>query len=80
MIKLAWREANPEIVQFWYDLEGAAINAVENPGKTFMAGEFITFRMSGSFLRCKLPSGRSIFYPYPRIEWRNTPWGKQKPV
>lgn len=80
MIKLAWREANHEIVQFWWDLEEAAINAVENPGKTFRAGEFITFRKSGSFLRCKLPSGRSIFYPYPRVEWRKTPWGKQKAV
>lgn len=80
MIKLAWRDANPEIVQFWWDLEEAAINAVENPGKTFRAGEFITFKKSGSFLRCKLPSGRSIFYPYPRVEWRKTPWGKQKAV
>lgn len=80
MIKLAWRDANPEIVQFWYDLEEAAINAVENPGKTFRAGEFITFRKTGSFLRCKLPSGRSIFYPYPRVEWRKTPWGKQRAV
>lgn len=80
MVKLTWRENNPEIVQFWYDLEEAAINAVENPGKTFKAGEFITFKKSGSFLRCKLPSGRSIFYPYPRVEWKNTPWGKQKPT
>lgn len=80
MIKLAWREANPEIVQFWYDLEEAAINAVENPGKTFYAGEFIKFKKTGSFLRCTLPSGRSIFYPYPRVEWRMTPWGKQKPT
>jgi DNA polymerase len=78
MIKLAWRDANPEIVQFWYDLNEAAVNAVENPGKTFKAGEFITFKKSGSFLRCKLPSGRSIFYPYARVEWQKTPWGKQK--
>jgi DNA polymerase len=80
MVKLAWRDANPEIVEFWYDLERAAINAVENPGQSFMAGKYILFRMSGSFLRCKLPSGRSIFYPYPRIEWKPTPWGKQKPT
>lgn len=77
MIKLTWRDNNPEIVQFWADLQEAAINAVENPGKAFMAGEFITFKKSGSFLRCKLPSGRSIFYPYPRVEWKKTPWGKQ---
>ncbi|RRB95738.1 hypothetical protein EIA18_24400, partial [Escherichia coli] len=78
MVKLTWRENNPEIVQFWYDLEEAAINAVENPGQKFKAGEFITFNMTGSFLRCKLPSGRSIFYPYPRVEWKPTPWGKSK--
>ncbi|WP_204348359.1 hypothetical protein, partial [Klebsiella pneumoniae] len=54
MVKLTWRENNPEIVQFWYDLEEAAINAVENPGQKFKAGEFITFNMTGSFLRCKL--------------------------
>lgn len=80
MIKLAWREANPEIVQFWYDLEEAAINAVENPGQTFKAGDHIRFRKTGSFLRCILPGGRSIFYPYPRIEWQTTPWGKEKKV
>ena len=80
MIKLAWRDANPEIVQFWYDLEHAAINAVENPGQTFKAGEHVRLRVpkGSTFLKCILPSGRSIYYPYPRIEWRKTPWGKQK--
>jgi DNA polymerase len=78
IVKLLWRAANPDVVQFWKDLENAAVLAIQNPGRTFEAGEHIKYRKSGSFLRCILPSGRSIWYPYAEVEWKPTPWGTNK--
>ena len=77
-LKIAWREAHPGIVAFWYDLERAAIRAVQNPGKPTYCRQ-IAFRTAGSFCWMRLPSGRAICYPYPQIVQRPTPWGEMKP-
>lgn len=37
-IKRMWRESHPETVQFWYDLEEAAMAAIKHPGKAYWAG------------------------------------------
>jgi DNA polymerase len=71
-IKVAWREANPEIVQLWYSVERAAKQAVTN--KTAVALEIanhkskLFFRYESGFLTIQLPSGRKLFYVKPRIE------------
>lgn len=83
IIKNAWRDNNREIVKFWYALEKASYRAVNNPGTKFFAGHKdrrITYLMKGTFLLCRLPSGRVICYPYPRIEITTTPWGAEKSV
>jgi DNA polymerase len=77
VIKCRWREKHPRTVQFWYDIDEAAIRAVDSPGKTIPCGR-LAFKTSGSFLFMRLPSGKRLCYPYPRIEWIDTPWGSRK--
>lgn len=61
-IVLGWRKANARIVQFWRDLEEAAIDAVCSPGMRVTCGKLILQR-DGSWLRIRLPSGRYLCYP-----------------
>lgn len=80
-IKVAWREAHPNIKQYWYNLENAAISAMQHPGSLVSVGlEYarIKFKKAGSFLWCQLPSGRALCYPYPKLVPTVTPWGEER--
>lgn len=71
-IKVAWREANPEVVQFWYACERAAKQAVGNKASVTLpiAGgkAELVFAYEAGFLTILLPAGRKLFYVKPRIE------------
>jgi DNA polymerase len=72
-IRDGWRASNPAIKQFWWGLERAAIGAVESPG-TVTAVRDIRFKVAGSFLFMRLPSGRFLAYAYPEIQPKLMPW------
>jgi DNA polymerase len=70
-LKKAWRGANPKIVKYWYDVDDAVKSAIENKGATYSVGKEaarVIFKVVGSFLCAKLPSGRIMHYPYPDIQ------------
>lgn len=78
VIKKAWRDAHPEIVDLWHSLERAAINAVKHAGKAFNAN-MITYWYTKPYLICRLPSGRRLYYVRPRIDMVEK-FGSRKPT
>jgi len=61
----AWRQANPRIVKFWWDVDRAAMEAVRNRRSSATHG--ITFSCQSGMLFIMLPSGRRLTYVKPRI-------------
>ena len=61
----AWRQANPNIVKFWWDVDRAAIEAVRNKHTNSTHG--IVFSCQSGMLFITLPSGRRLSYVKPRI-------------
>ncbi len=76
LVKIAWRAANPATVAMWKECEQAAMAAVADPGSVHHAGR-LRYRVAGSWLFCRLPSGRATAYAYPKTELREVPWEDQ---
>lgn len=71
-IKALWRAENPKIVQSWWDLQDAAIDAVLNKGVIVpvLSGK-VRYVSNGDYLFCRIPSGRVISYAAPEVRWRS---------
>ena len=61
----AWRDANPAVVQFWRDIEQAAITTIETRTPTRIGRIRLSYRSGCLFIA--LPSGRELCYPRPRL-------------
>ena len=61
----SWREANPKIVQFWWDVDRAAKGAIRLRTEAETHG--IRFIYQSAMLFIELPSGRRLSYVKPRI-------------
>ncbi|HBT64019.1 MAG TPA: hypothetical protein DEB10_05090 [Ruminococcaceae bacterium] len=61
----AWRQSNPRIVKFWWDVDRAAMEAVRHKHTNETHG--IVFTCRSGMLFITLPSGRQLVYVKPRI-------------
>lgn len=61
----AWRQSNPHIVKFWWDVDKAAMEAIRYKHTNSTHG--ITFTCQSGMLFITLPSGRRLAYVKPRI-------------
>ena len=62
---MAWRQANPKIVQFWWAIDRAVMDAVRNKATTKTHGIVCSARSEMLFIT--LPSGRQLAYVKPKI-------------
>ena len=60
-----WRNANPHIVRFWYEVGNAAMKAIKE--KTTVPLGKLVFAYERGILFIRLPSGRWLSYIKPRI-------------
>ena len=61
----AWRQSNPRIVEFWWAVDRAVMEAVRYKHSTSSYG--LTFSCRSGMLFIKLPSGRNLAYVKPKI-------------
>lgn len=67
-LKRLWRNAHPNFVWLWAQLETQVREAIETKGTTFKIGKRLAVRRDGNWLRILMPSGRSLSYPAPRVD------------
>ena len=61
-----WRNSNPKIVQFWWDIEKAAIESIKDHKDRQVGRIGVSF--SNNTLWLQLPSGRRLAYVKPKLQ------------
>lgn len=68
IIVKAWRTANSRIVQCWWDLQDAAVQAMAEPGNIIsVLNGRVHYLFNRGFLWLSLPVGRTIAYAHPEL-------------
>jgi DNA polymerase len=87
-----YRAKYKKVVQLWYAMERAAVNAVQSPGKCFfpsdpksgadLTGGKILFGMGPAreYLVMRLPSGRHLRYLRPSLKTVDGPYGEKAEI
>lgn len=68
--KIAWRRRHPATVKFWYDLQDAVKQAIQQPGQVFVVTKLkVSVRVERGFrwLLILLPSGNRLCYFEPGL-------------
>lgn len=73
-----YRSSYSKVKLLWAACESAAIDAVQNPGVGYAAGQKIKMKCAKEALWMQLPSGRLICWQRPQLELLTTPWGSEK--
>lgn len=78
---IAFRELHEPVKKLWYNTNAAAIKAVQEPGtiQKVKGSEMTMYKSDGATLKCRLPSGRLLWYWSPVVKIEPTPWGKMSP-
>lgn len=67
-----WRKQNEQIVNGWWELQDAAIEAVSQPGSIASCfGGRVRYLAARGFLWCGVPSGRAIGYFRPELRQKD---------
>lgn len=65
--KRLWRYAHPNIAAFWKALGDGVRKAIQQPG-VVVEVRMLKIQRKGAWLRIRLPSGRFLCYPSPKVE------------
>ena len=76
-----YRKRYHKVPKAWKECERMAIQAIQNKGQKFYACKRkLEYQYTGNGLRCKLPSGRFIYYPGAKVKIENGKWGEETNV
>jgi DNA polymerase len=73
-----YRSSYARVKALWASCELAAIDAVNDPGVGYAAGQKLKLKVAKGALWMQLPSGRLICWQRPKVELLTTPWGSEK--
>lgn len=70
-----YRSTYPAIPACWRGVESVFVESIQNPGMTLSYGPFLKCRTADGYAQIQLPSGRSMYYPRPRVQTEETKYG-----